>query len=164
MEQDHRKTENLETVRKRVDYVRLKLVRESSFLYAPKHISSPSDAIDLARKYLEDAAQEEFLVISLGNKNVPLSVSIVSRGAIDHCYVACREVYKVAIHSNARSIIVAHNHPSGETQPSKQDDALTTRLMQAGELLGIPCFDHLIIGSDGNYFSFKEKLTRESNE
>ncbi len=155
MERDHRNTEKPETIRKRVEVVSIRMVRESSFLYSPRHISSPSDALELAKMHLEDRDREEFIIITLDTKNQPTSINMCSRGSINASIVHPREVFKTAVLSNSATILLAHNHPSGNPQPSKEDREITKRLVEAGNILGIKVLDHLIIGHD-SYFSFKE--------
>jgi len=81
----------------------------------------------------------------------------VSIGSLDASIVHPREVYKVAILANSSSIIVCHNHPSGDPTPSREDINVTKMLKEAGELLGIPVLDHIIVGSEGAYYSLKER-------
>lgn len=141
---------------KRVDIVSLKMVKESSVLYANRKITSPNDAIDLIRVLLEDCDREKLVVCCLNTKNEPTSISTVSVGSLNSSIVHPREVYKTAIISNSASIIIAHNHPSGNTTPSKEDINITERLKEAGKIIGIELIDHLILGY-GEYLSLKEK-------
>lgn len=141
---------------KRVDIVSLKMVKESSVLYTNRKIVSPKDAIDLIRVLLEDCDREKLLVCCLNTKNEPTNISTVSVGSLNSSIVHPREVYKTAIISNSASIIIAHNHPSGNTTPSKEDINITERLKQAGKIIGIELIDHLILGY-GEYLSLKEK-------
>ena len=96
------------------------------------------------------------IVCCLDMKNQPTSISVVSIGSLNSAIVHPREVYKTAILSNAASIIIAHNHPSGIVDPSHEDITLTNRLDEAGKIIGIKLLDHLIIGY-GNFYSFKEE-------
>lgn len=143
--------------KKRVDIVRIKLCKETSILYEPRKITTPSDGAKLLRMFLEDSDREEFIVVSLDTKNQPVSVNMCGKGSIDSCIVHPREVFKAAILANATSIMIGHNHPSGITQPSTEDIKITERLQKAGEILGIKVLDHIIIGHNGNYESFKKK-------
>jgi len=142
-------------VKKRVNVVSIKLVKESSFLYEPRKITSPNDGVELVKRFLKDLDREEFLVVSLDTKNQPNSVNICSRGTVNASIVHPREVFKTAILSNASAILIAHNHPSGLPEPSEEDIAITKRLSQASEILGIKILDHIIIGEE-LYYSFKE--------
>ena len=146
----------MSNVAKRINIVSIKMVKESSFLYQTRTISSPNDAYEMIREQLEGLDREQFIIACLNTKNEPTNISVVSVGTLNKAIVHPREVFKTAILSNAASIIAFHNHPSGETTPSQQDIQLTNRLYEAGELLGIKLLDHLIIG-DGTFTSLKEK-------
>ena len=141
---------------KRINIVSIKMVKESSFLYQTRTVSSPNDAYEMIREQLKDLDREQFIIACLNTKNEPTNISVVSVGTLNKAIVHPREVFKTAILSNAASIMAFHNHPSGETTPSQQDIQLTHRLYEAGELLGIKLLDHLIIG-DGTFTSLKEK-------
>ena len=146
----------MSNVAKRINIVSIKMVKESSFLYQTRTISSPKDAYEMIKDQLQDLDREQFIIACLNTKNEPTNISVVSVGTLNKAIVHPREVFKTAILSNAASIMAFHNHPSGETTPSQQDIQLTNRLVGAGELLGIKLLDHLIIG-DGAFTSLKEK-------
>jgi len=99
--------------------------------------------------------REEFRVLVLNNKNGILKNSMVSAGTVSEALVHPREVFRDAIREGAASLIVAHNHPTGELTPSKEDISTTRRLVEAGTIIGIPILDHVII-TDTSYYSFKE--------
>lgn len=142
--------------RKRVDIVSIKMVKESSFLYENRRVNSSVDAIELFKRFLNESDREQFLVCCMDIKNQPTSINIVSIGTLNSSLVHPREVFKVAILANSASIIVAHNHPSGDPTPSKEDINITIRLKEAGKIIGIDILDHLIIG-ENKHISFKEK-------
>lgn len=120
-------------------------------------INSPEAAINLLGKYLSDFDREVFCVINLDSSLKPINCSFVSVGTINASIVSPRETFKSSILSNAASIMVMHNHPSGNLNPSKQDCMVTDNLVQCGELLGIHVIDHVIVGPNvGRYYSFKE--------
>ena len=96
------------------------------------------------------------LVCSLNTKNQPLTIEIVAMGTVNACMVGVAEAFKTAIVSNAAGIMLFHNHPSGVCAPSNEDVQLTQRFIDAGKLLGIALKDHIICGTEGKYFSFKE--------
>ena len=146
----------MSNVAKRINIVSIKMVKESSFLYQTRTISSPKDAYEMIKEQLEGLDREQFIIACLNTKNEPTNISVVSVGTLNKAIVHPREVFKTAILSNAAGIMAFHNHPSGETTPSQQDIQLTNRLYEAGELLSIKLLDHLIIG-DGTVTSFKEK-------
>ena len=142
---------------KRINIVSIKMVREGSILYDVRKITSSTDAVELGRKFLDEVDREQLIVCCLDTKNQPISMSVVSIGSLNSSIVHPREVFKIAILSNAASIILFHNHPSGIADPSSEDVNITTRLKEAGKLIGIDLIDHIIIGSEGNYCSLKEK-------
>ncbi len=146
----------MSNVAKRINIVSIKMVKESSFLYQTRQISSPKDAYEMIKEQLEGLDREQFIIACLNTKNEPPNISVGAVGTLNKAIVHPREVFKTAILSNAASIMAFHNHPSGETTPSQQDIQLTNRLYEAGELLGIKLLDHLIIG-DGTFTSLKEK-------
>jgi DNA repair protein RadC len=142
---------------KRVNIVTIKMVREGSILYDVRKIGGPSDAATLGRRFLEDSDREQLMVCCLDTKNQPLSMNVASIGSLNSSIVHPREVFKAAILSNAASIIIIHNHPSGDPSESREDLDITKRLKEAGKILGIDLIDHIIIGSEGKYCSLKEK-------
>ena len=146
----------MSNVAKRINLVSIKMVKEASFLYQTRTISSPYDAYEMIKDQLQDLDREQFIIACLNTKNEPTNITVVSVCSLNKAIVHPREVFKTAILSNAASIMAFHNHPSGDTTPSQQDLQLTNRLYEAGELLGIKLLDHLIIG-DGSFTSLKEK-------
>ena len=141
---------------KRVDIVSLKVVKESSVLYETRKISNPYDAYKLVKNFLIDSDREKFIVACLDTKNQPTNIHLVSIGSLNSAIVHPREVFKVAMLSNASNIICFHNHPSGNINPSGEDENITRRLKECGEILGIGLVDHIIVGDNDKYFSFKE--------
>lgn len=121
-----------------------------------KHILTTQDVLDLLSYEMSFLSEEHFNVILLNTKNMIIDTILISVGTINTSLVHVREVFKNAIKKNANSIILVHNHPSGDSSPSSEDKALTKRLCAAGQLLGIKVLDHIIIGKD-NYFSFMEE-------
>jgi DNA repair protein RadC len=120
-------------------------------------IESSDDAANIFRKNIKnDTRQESFWVLPLDGKKRPLSEpQSVAVGAANVVSIYPREVFSCAIKWNACAVIVAHNHPSGNIEPSKEDGALTQRLCEAGKVIGIPVVDHIIIGAL-DYYSFAE--------
>ena len=108
-------------------------------------VRGPHDAISLVSD-LRDRDQEEFRVILLNTKGMVLGIETLFRGGLDRVEVFPREVFRPAVSRSAASIVVAHNHPSGDPTPSRQDRELTRRLESAGDLLGIQVLDHVIVG------------------
>lgn len=140
-----------------VNIVSLKMIKESSVMYSNRKISTPGEAVDLLRYLLEECDREKMLVCCLNTKNEPTNISVVSVGSLNSSIVHPREVFKTAIVSNSASIIIAHNHPSGNAQPSKEDINITERIKNAGKIIGIEMIDHIIIGEGNNYKSLKEE-------
>ena len=103
----------------------------------------------------EDLDREKFIVLLLDAKHRAIGVNTVSLGSLTASIVHAREVFKPAIAGNAAAILLAHNHPSGDPAPSPEDNALTRRLREAGELIGISVLDHVILGA-GVHFSFRD--------
>jgi len=118
-------------------------------------LCSPTESADLLRSILQDEPAEVFGILCLTTKNRVIAYHEVSRGQLDATIVHPREVFKAALLANAASIIVAHNHPSGDPTPSTDDYQLTRRLISAGEILGIRVIDHIVIG-DGTHVSLRE--------
>ena len=123
------------------------LVRDGSAKTQPT-INSSERAKAIAQEMLKDLPVEHFLVIALTTKLKIIGSEIVSQGTIDAAIVSPRDVYRFALMVNAKSIIVAHNHPSGDTRPSTADVDVTERLKKVGQDLGIDLLDHLIVGED----------------
>lgn len=141
---------------KRINVVSIKMVKESSILYDIRRIQAPQDAVELGKRFLEESDREQLLVCCLDAKNQPTAINLVSVGNLNTSLVHPREVFKPAILSNSASIILFHNHPSGDPTPSNEDKLITERLRESGEILGIKLLDHIIIG-DNSYTSLKEK-------
>ncbi len=156
MEQEMVITENKKVAAKRVDIVKIQMVKEGSLLYKNRTVHSPQNGFDLMKQFLGDVDREHFIVMCLDTKNQPTSLNICHIGSLNSSLVHPREVFKPAILSNAASIMVGHNHPSGNPEPSEADIMMTKRLEEAGDLMGIRLLDHLIIGED-TYISLKER-------
>jgi DNA repair protein RadC len=114
------------------------------------------ELILLVKDELKKADREVFLAISLNTRNKILGINTVSVGSLNASLVHPREVFKDAIMHGAYSVVLAHNHPSGDSEPSEDDLMITKRLVEAGKILDIKVTDHIIITKNG-YFGFKEK-------
>jgi DNA repair protein RadC len=118
-----------------------------------KSIRSTGEAVAYCRetfsRLAHDAEQEEFRVVTLNTKNHVIDTHAITRGLLDQTVVHPREVFRVAIGDAAKSVILVHNHPSGDPTPSPQDLALTQRLEEAGTMLGIQVLDHIIVARHG---------------
>lgn len=119
-------------------------------------VKNPQSVVKALQAKIKDKAKEHFKLILLNTRNKIIGISTVSIGTLDSSLVHPREVFKEAIAHNAYSVILAHNHPSGDPEPSEDDITITRRLIEAGKILGIEVTDHIIISKNG-FFSFKEK-------
>jgi DNA repair protein RadC len=143
----------------KVAFERVVLVKEKVEKYElPRAIMNPEDAYKAIIEItsVEEEAQEVFGILILNTKNKIVAVHEVSRGTLNSSLVCPREVFKPAVLHNAAAIVCFHNHPSGDPEPSKEDIKTTNRLVEAGEIMGIKIFDHIIVGDDG-YVSLKER-------
>lgn len=119
-------------------------------------IRSPRDAAALVMEELRYLQKEYFIALFLNTKNHVIAKETLSIGSLNAALVHPREVFRSAIRRGCASIICAHNHPSGDPTPSKEDISLTNRLVEAGNIIGIEVLDHLVIG-DGIFVSLKEQ-------
>lgn len=117
-------------------------------------VSNPDSVWRYLAPRLADLEQEEFLVILVNAKNHVLDVESVSRGTLTASLVHPREVFRPAVKRSAHAVILAHNHPSGDPKPSREDLQITQRLVEAGKLMGIEVLDHVVIGK-GRYVSLR---------
>lgn len=120
------------------------------------NVESPKSAIELLRDKLQDYKKEHFKIIMLNSRNKVINIEDVSVGTLNTSLVHPREVFEPAIRHHSASVIIVHNHPSGDPEPSDDDLKMTKKLVESGKILSIEVVDHIIIGKDG-YFSFKEK-------
>ena len=134
----------------------VRLIKEGALVCDRKTIKTPEDAHQILQGYFAALPCEHFIVMLLNTKNRVTAVSPVSTGSLNASIVHPRELFQRAILGNAASLILAHNHPSGDPTPSPEDIELTKRLVDAGKLLDISVLDHIIIG-DGCFASLKEK-------
>lgn len=118
-------------------------------------IKGAADIVEPLQELIGDKAKETFMVVLLNGMHRVIAFEEVSIGTATTALVHPREVFGAALRLGAAAaIIVAHNHPSGDTEPSEEDHQVTKRLKDAGTLLGVPVLDHLIVGPDLNYYSF----------
>lgn len=113
-------------------------------------------------KEMGDLAQEQLRVLSLDSRNLLLGIHVIYVGNINTCLIRSADVFRPAIIANAANIVVAHNHPSGDPQPSLNDVAVTKQLLRAGRLLGLYVLDHIIVGSN-LFISLKEETSANPN-
>jgi len=122
---------------------------------APARIAGPVDVHRFYAPQLRDLSVEEFHVLALGSQSQVLADLCITRGILNSSLVHPREVFRAAIAEAAAGIIVVHNHPSGDPTPSADDRAVTRQLVDAGRLLDVPVYDHVIVGGE-RYVSFAE--------
>ena len=142
----------------RINKLTVKLVKESGVNYQDNFkITSPKKVSELLSNLydLENEPIENFIMLMLDTKNKVIGTTLISKGTVNSSLVSPREVFQIALLGNAVSIILAHNHPSGNSEPSQQDISITKRLVDAGKILGVNVLDHIIIG-DNEYTSLKE--------
>lgn len=119
-------------------------------------IKTPKDVYDLVAPLVREDSREHFYGIYLNSRSRVIKVELVSLGSLNASLVHPREVFLPAVLASAASVIVAHNHPSGESDPSDDDLRITRRLVDVGELLGIPLVDHVVIG-EGVWESLRDR-------
>jgi DNA repair protein RadC len=131
-------------------------VREIEYSYEKRpKISSMDDVVKTVKPMIADSNKEFFMALYLNTKNGVLKQEIISIGSLNANVVHPREIFKTACMISAAYIIVAHNHPSGDPTPSREDIEITKKLYEAGKMMGIELLDHVILGYDRNY-GFKE--------
>lgn len=140
-----------------LDVVSVRLVRDAP-IFSEQKIVNPESAIAVVGELLCEIDREVVCIINLKSDGSPINCNIASMGAINQAIVEPREIFKSAILSNAAAMIMVHNHPSGNLEPSKEDTMITDRILTLSAYMGIPLKDHVNVGGDNSrYFSFKEK-------
>ncbi len=124
--------------------------------FSEKKITSPQDVADIFIPLLRDELKEHFCVVCLNSANKIIKYEVISVGNLNSSVVHPREIFKAAIDNSSASIILIHNHPSGNPEPSGEDISITRKVVESGKIMDIPVYDHIIIA--GNAFtSFVEK-------
>lgn len=140
-----------------LDVVSVRLVKDAPIM-SGHPITKPEDAVLLLGKHLCEMDREVLCVINMKTDGTPINCHFASIGCLNESMAHPREIFKASILSNAATIMLMHNHPSGNLTPSKHDTMMTDRMAKMCELMGIPLLDHVIVGGDNRqYFSFKEK-------
>ena len=135
--------------------VRLKLA-ETEPLYSNEPITDSDKAVQVMAKALAEMDREYVCVVNLDTRKHPINFNIVSIGDIDQAQIPIQNVFKTAILSNAKSVLALHSHPSGSLDPSRPDLEVTKRMVQAGNIIGIPVTDHIIVaGGTGFHTSIR---------
>ena len=133
----------------------VRLVRERDHL--TERVTTPADAARVASELLDGRDREAFLVLALSTAGRLIGAHVAHVGTLDASVASPRDVFKFALLVNARQIVLAHNHPSGNVEPSRADVAVTKQMKAAGEALAVPVVDSLIIGFDGEHVSLAER-------
>ena len=131
-------------------------IQSQSKLSSNKKVTSPQDIAEIFIPILRDEVKEKFIVVCLNSANKVIKNETISIGNLNSSVVHPREIFKVAIDSLSASIILIHNHPSGNPEPSNEDISITKKIVEAGKIMDIPVFDHIIIAGD-TFTSFVEK-------
>ena len=131
-------------------------IQSQSKWFSNKQITSPQDIADIFIPLLRDELKERFILICLNSANKIIKFETISVGSLNASVVHAREIFKAAIENSSASVILLHNHPSGNPEPSHEDIEITKKLIEAGKILEIPVFDHLIIAGN-TYTSFVER-------
>jgi DNA repair protein RadC len=140
----------------RIPIYRVQLVRDGSQPAERKKVTQAAVAAEILWQVLEGADREHVVVLLLDTQNQILGLHTVTVGTLDASLVHPREIFKAGILANAASILLAHNHPSGDPTPSAEDRAVTRLLVDAGVTLGIEVLDHVVLGDRPRYHSFRE--------
>ncbi|MCM1497909.1 MAG: JAB domain-containing protein [Clostridium sp.] len=140
-----------------IEVVSIRLVKDAPVLSEHK-ICTPKDAVVAMGEFMCDMDREVVCIINLKTDGTPINCHFASMGAVNQSIACPRELFKSSILSNAATMILVHNHPSGCLFPSKEDTMLTDKLLNLCDMMGIPLLDHVIVGGDNReYFSFREK-------
>lgn len=124
--------------------------------YSQKKITSPADIAEIFIPLLRDEIKEQFIVVCLNSSNKIIKYEKISQGNLNSSVVHPREIFKSAVENNSASIILIHNHPSENPEPSNEDISITKKIVEAGKMMDIPVFDHVIIAGN-SYTSFVER-------
>ena len=140
----------------KLEQVAIRMVEQPP-LYSKEPMNNPDAAIRVMNEFLSQMDRELFCIVNLQADLTPINMNIVSVGSLNEALINPREIFKSAILSNAHSMMLIHNHPSGNLTPSTSDIQTTARMQELGELMGSSLVDHIITGRDGNYYSFRDK-------
>ena len=140
----------------KLEQVAIRMVEQPP-LYSNEPMNNPDVAIRVMNEFLSQMDRELFCIVNLQADLTPINMNIVSVGTLNEALINPREIFKSAILSNAHSMMLIHNHPSGNLTPSTSDIQTTARMQELGELMGISLVDHIITGRNGNYYSFRDK-------
>lgn len=141
---------------KEIPVVHLQIVRDGQVPYGEMKLESPQKAARAIWDFLGDVDREHVVVCCVDSCMRPTHLQIAGIGTANTCLVSVPEIFKLAILSSSSGLLLFHTHPSGEAAPSLADIDITRKIREAGKILDVPLYDHVIVGASGSYFSFKE--------
>jgi DNA repair protein RadC len=133
----------------KIPHYRLKMTKERTRAYPVEKVTGTADLVKIARMEIGDIPHEEVIVIGLNNASIPLGIARVSQGGIGSSAIIASDILRPLIAMGATGFVVAHNHPSGDPTPSRDDHAMTAALSKAARCVGLTLYDHIVIGSRG---------------
>ena len=120
-------------------------------------VGGPRGVVEVLKgEGLHEHEQEHFAVVCVDSRLRPLKVEVIAKGTVNEVMVHPRDVFRAAVRANAYGVILAHNHPSGDPRPGGEDLTLTSRMLKAGKVLGIPVLDHIVLGRGGDWHAMAE--------
>lgn len=140
-----------------VPLVRIRAVKERFLPYGQEALSGPGKVVNMVSGLLKDADREYMLAIPMDSGHKPVGVEVVAVGTLNQVAAEARDIFKHAILCNAASLVLVHNHPSGDPKPSKEDYVFTRHMKKAGTFLGIPLLDHIVVGDKSRYVSLRDE-------
>ena len=141
----------------RIPIVGLQIVVDRYVEYLREDLTTSRKAAEwVERNIIRRSNREHVVVVCCDSGGRATNIDVVAKGTVNYCLASVVEIFKVAIISNAVKIIMFHNHPSGDPAPSQKDEETTKKVREVGELLEIELLDHIIIGRNGDYYSFME--------
>lgn len=138
-----------------MERVSIRMVKDPPLL-SDKPITGPESAVDIISEFIGDCDREMMVLVNLRNDGRPINMNIMSIGTINATIACPREALKASILSNAASVMLFHNHPSGNLRPSREDIETTNKMLKAYQMLDIPLLDHIIIGPQNRFYSMRE--------
>ena len=138
-----------------MDRVAIRMVKEPP-LMSDRPIKNPLDAVDIMHEFLQDLDREMVAIVNLHSDGKPINMNVMSIGTINASYACPREALKTSILSNASSVMLFHNHPSGNIEPSGEDIVMTSKMIKAYDLMDINVLDHIILGPGDWFYSMRE--------
>ena len=142
----------------KLEQVAIRMVEQPP-LYSKEPMNNPDAAIRVMNEFLSQMDRELFCIVNLQADLTPINMNIVSVGSLNEALINPREIFKSAILSNAHSMMLIHNHPSGNLTPSREDIMTTDKMIKAYRLLDIQVLEHIIIGPDRQFYSMRARDT-----